>query len=179
MDFSLMKTPASHGDGSYNISDLRSCGSDVIIEKAVLIFHPECITIGNKVYIGHQTILKGYYKGEMTIDEGTWIGQHCFFHSAGNIIIGKSVGIGPYVKILTSNHRDAQTDLPVMNQPLEFAPVRIKDGADIGIGAIILPGVTIGEGAIIGAGAVVTSDIEPYSVYAGVPARFLRNRKKS
>ena len=177
MDFRQIKNPRSHGNGFWNMSDLKHLGNDVVIEDGTLIFHPENISIGNKVYIGHQTILKGYYKGEMNISDGTWIGQHCFFHSAGNIFIGKSVGIGPYVKILTSNHQELNSDIPVMSNPLEFAPVYIYDGADIGIGAIILPGVTIGEGAIIGAGAVVTSDVEPYSVYAGVPARFLRNRK--
>jgi acetyltransferase-like isoleucine patch superfamily enzyme len=52
--------------------------------------------------------------------------------------------------------------------------VSIKDGAHIGIGAIILPGVTIGEGAVIGAGAVVTKDIPPYSVAIGVPARVIK-----
>jgi len=177
MDFSNMKTPSSHGTGLFGKNDLQFCGSDVVFEDGVLIFHPEQISVGNKVYVGHQTILKGYYKGNMTIGDGTWIGQHCFFHAAGNIIIGKSVGIGPYVKILTSSHRDENIEAPVMFQQLNFAPVTIHDGADIGIGSIILPGITIGEGAIIGAGAVVTSDVEAYTVYAGVPARFLRNRK--
>ncbi len=179
MDFSHIKNPASHGNGLFELSKLKHFGTDVVIEEGTLIFHPEHISIGNKVYIGHQTILKGYYKGEMIIGDGTWIGQHCFFHAAGNIFIGKSVGIGPYVKILTSNHKDLSTDIPVISSPLEFAPVNICDGADIGIGSIILPGVTIGEGAIIGAGAVVTEDVGAYTVYAGVPARFLRNRKTS
>jgi acetyltransferase-like isoleucine patch superfamily enzyme len=48
--------------------------------------------------------------------------------------------------------------------------------ADIGVNAVILPGVTIGRGAIVGAGAVVTDDVEPFSVVAGVPARFVRRR---
>lgn len=63
---------------------------------------------------------------------------------------------------------------PVMNCPLKIAEVTIHDGAHIGIGAIIMPGVTIGEGAVIGAGAVVTKDIPPYTVAVGVPARVVK-----
>ena len=64
-----------------------------------------------------------------------------------------------------------------MDGPLGFQPVRIGDGADIGVSAVILLGVTIGEGAQIGAGAVVTSDIPPFAVAAGVPARVSRLRR--
>lgn len=56
-------------------------------------------------------------------------------------------------------------------QPLEFVWGGIKDDVRIGAGAIILSGVTIGECSVIGAGAVVTKDVEPYSVVAGVPAK--------
>jgi len=177
MDFSQQKTPASHGTGSYETSEFRYYGRDVVIENGVLIFHPENISIFDKVYIGHNTILKGYFQGNMVIGEGTWIGQNCFIHSAGGIVIGKAVGIGPGVKILTSYHQDMDSEVPVMFNPLAFGKVEIRDGADIGIGAILLPDITIGEGAIIGAGSLVNSDVEPYSVYAGTPARFIRKRK--
>jgi acetyltransferase-like isoleucine patch superfamily enzyme len=59
---------------------------------------------------------------------------------------------------------------------LEFAPVLLDDGCDIGIGAVILPGITVGKGAQVGAGAVVTADVPPYAVVAGNPARLLRTR---
>jgi acetyltransferase-like isoleucine patch superfamily enzyme len=178
MDFSNTKIPVSHGNGEINFTAFKYFGTNIVMEAGVLVFHPETISIMNKVYVGHNTLLKGYYKGQMYIDEGTWIGQNCFLHSAGGITIGKAVGIGPGVKILTSYHADTNPEIPVMHNPLEFGPVEIKDGADIGIGTIILPHVTIGEGAIVGAGSVVTRDIPPFSVYAGSPARFLRNRKK-
>ena len=54
--------------------------------------------------------------------------------------------------------------------------MRIGAWADIGVNAVILPGVTVGKGAIVGAGAVVTHDVEPFSIVAGVPARLLRRR---
>jgi acetyltransferase-like isoleucine patch superfamily enzyme len=149
----------------------------VIFEANVLVFHPENIEIGNNVYIGHNTILKGYYKNTMNIGDGTWIGQSCLFYSAGGIKIGRAVGIGPGVKILTSVHRDDELSKPILCSILKFASVTIEDGCDIGIGSIILPGVSVGEGSIIGAGSVVTKDVEAYTVVAGSPARLLRKRK--
>jgi acetyltransferase-like isoleucine patch superfamily enzyme len=59
---------------------------------------------------------------------------------------------------------------------LEVRPVRVEDGADVGTGAVVLPGVTIGRGSVVGAGAVVTRDVPPLAVVAGVPARFMRWR---
>jgi acetyltransferase-like isoleucine patch superfamily enzyme len=67
-------------------------------------------------------------------------------------------------------------DEPVIRTDLEIRPVKVEAWADIGTGAILLPGVTIGKGSIVGAGAVVTRDVEPFSVVAGVPARFVNWR---
>jgi len=67
-------------------------------------------------------------------------------------------------------------DVPVIQTDLEIEPVRICAWADIGVNAVVLPGVTIGRGAIVGAGSVVTADVEPFSIVAGVPARLVRRR---
>jgi acetyltransferase-like isoleucine patch superfamily enzyme len=168
---------ASHGDGRLRLKDLKRVGENVVFEEGVLVFNPENISIGENVYVGHNTILKGYHKNEMVIGDHTWVGQCCFFHSAGGIRIGRAVGFGPGVKILTSVHKDEVPSRPVILNELEFAETVIRDGCDIGIGAIILPGVEIGEGSIVGAGSVVTKDIGPFSVVAGNPARVLRTRK--
>jgi acetyltransferase-like isoleucine patch superfamily enzyme len=153
-------------------------GQGVVIEPGVLVFHPEMIEIGDHVYIGHYAILKGHHLGRMSIGSGTWIGQQCFFHSAGSLIIGRNVGIGPGVKVITSFHADEGIEKPILHSRVELAAVTIEDDSDIGVGAIVLPGVTIGRGVQIGAGAVVTSDIPPYSVAVGVPARVIRSRKQ-
>lgn len=112
----------------------------------------------------------------MKIGDHSWIGQGCFLHGAGGLTIGKAVGIGPGVIILTSQHKDINKEIPVYFSPLEFAEVVLEDGCDIGAGSIILPGVRIGEGAIVGAGSVVTKDVGSYEVWAGVPAKKLRSR---
>ncbi|MCI0521488.1 MAG: acyltransferase [Chloroflexi bacterium] len=169
----------SHGDGRFTLDQFARLGENVIIEAGVLVFHPENIEIGDEVYIGHNTILKGYHLNRMVIANGVWIGQQCFFHSAGGISIGKHTGLAPGVKILTSAHSLAELDLPILHSPLHFAAVSIGEGSDIGVGAIILPGVTIGRGVQIGAGAVVTASLPDYAVAAGNPARILRYRRKA
>jgi len=105
MNFEEYRMYGSHGSGKFKREDFKKIGDNVIFEEDVLVFYPENIEIGNNIYIGHNTILKGYYKNKMKIGDHTWIGQGCFFHSAGGIKIGKAVGIGPKVKILTYVHR--------------------------------------------------------------------------
>lgn len=172
----MIPTRRSHGSGAFEPSELASCGAGCVFEAGVMVFHAERIYIGRDVYIGHQTILKGYHANDMRIGDGTWIGQLCFFHSAGGLEIGRLVGIGPGVKIITSVHQEAGRSTPILLAPLKFAPVVIEDHADIGTGAVILPGVTIGQGAQIGAGAVVSRDVPAFAIAHGVPARVQRFR---
>lgn len=168
----------SHGEGNFALSDFKKLGKNVIIEKNVLVFHPENIEIGNNIYIGHFSILKGYHQNLLKIADNTWIGQLCFFHSAGGISIGESVGIGPGVKILTSTHSEDNFPAPIISNNLILKEVIIEEGCDIGMGTVILPGVRIGKGSIIGAGSVVTKNVPDYSVFAGNPAKLLRERQK-
>jgi len=174
-----MRRFRSHGDGTFAPEQFAALGEHVVFEAGVRVWHPETIRLGDNIYVGHDAMLKGYYSGDgMVIGDDTWIGQRCFFHSAGGIRIGQAVGIGPEVKLLTSSHDlgRAAIDRPILDAPLSVAPVVVEDHADLGIGAIVLPGVTIGRGAQVGAGAVVTADVPPLAVVAGNPARVLRLR---
>lgn len=174
-----MRNFASHGDGSFQTKDFASIGTNVIFEKEVMVFNPEKIFLGNNVYIGHRTMLKGYFKNTMKIGNNVWIGQNCFFHSAGGIVIEDNVGIGPNVSILTSQHRPIDEETPVLDSPVEMKEVILEEGCDIGTGSILLPGVRIGRGAIIGAGSVVTKDVPANMIYCGVPAKFVSKKIKS
>ena len=92
------------------------------------------------------------------------------------ITIGKNVWVTAGCQLLC-HQRDLtyyERGKPVMDCPLKYAPIVIKDGAHIGIGSIIMPGVTIGKGAVIGAGAVVTKDIPDYCLAVGVPAKVVK-----
>lgn len=171
-----MRQRQSHGSGAFAPDEFRSLGEGTVLEPGVLAFHPENIELGAHVYVGHNAILKGYYENLMTIGDGTWIGQQCFLHSAGGLEIGRNVGVGPGVRIITSAHDEAGRDVPVLHSPIVREAVVIEDDVDIGVGATILPGVRIGRGAIVGAGAVVSREVPPYAVVTGVPARIQRFR---
>lgn len=166
----------SHGTGAVDRSAFAACPESVVLEPGALVFHPENVHLGERVYVGHYAILKGYYKNTLTVGDDAWIGQGAFLHAAGGLVIGRRVGIAPNVSILTSTHRDPGRDRPIMDGELEFAPVEIGEGSDIGVGAVILPGVRIGRGVQVGAGAVVTADVPDFMVVVGNPARVLRSR---
>jgi len=176
--------PRSHGTGQFSRPALGSCPDSVVIEDGALIFHPENVFFAADVYVGHYAILKGYYKNQLRIGRGTWIGQGAFLHAAAGIEIGQQVGIGPKAMVLTSAHElpsaaapppaEIPIPIPILERPLRFAPVRLLDGCDLGVGAIILPGVTVGAYAQVGAGAVVTADVPPRAIVAGNPARLVR-----
>ena len=167
----------SHGNG-LPPWDFYECGSGVVIEHGALVFHPETVSIGDDVYIGHYAIVKGYYNSRMSIGRGTWIGQHAFVHSAAGILIGEDVGIGPGTRIFTSAHDLNQgSHLPIMKRPLQLAAVEIGDGCDLGVNSVLLPGVRLGRHVQVAAGAVVTKSFPDGSIVAGVPARNLAHQE--
>ena len=90
--------------------------------------------------------------------------------------IGDRVAIAPNVTIITSSSPERSK----LNEYhlARYEKVIIENDAWIGAGVIILPGVRIGEGAICGAGAVITKDVPPYTIVAGVPARVIRRLNK-
>ncbi len=153
----------------------RSVGDGVTVGRGVVFCHPETFEIGNGVFLGEQTIIQGRVDGTCRIGDHVWIGPQAYF-DARDLVIEESVGWGPGAKVLGSSHTGRPADVPVIQTDLEIKPVRIGAWADVGVNAVILPGVTVGRGAMIGAGAVVTEDVAPFSIAAGVPARFLKNR---
>lgn len=76
-------------------------------------------------------------------------------------------------------HIGLPIEVPIIQTDLEIKPVKIETGANIGMNATILPGITVGKTSIVGAVAVVTKDVPPFAIVAGVPARFLRWREES
>jgi acetyltransferase-like isoleucine patch superfamily enzyme len=154
----------------------RRFGSGVHIAHGAGFKHPETLEIGNGVFIGAQTYIQGRFDGRCVIGNHVWIGPQSYFDGR-DLILEDYVGWGHGARVLGSLHTGMPVDLPVIQTDLAIKPVRVKARADIGMGAIVLPGVTIGEDSIVGAGAVVTKDVPPYAIVAGVPARFLRWRE--
>jgi acetyltransferase-like isoleucine patch superfamily enzyme len=91
------------------------------------------------------------------------------------IRIGNQVNLGPLSAIIGANH-GLEPGTPIQQQPHRSLPVAIGDDVWIGAGAIVLPGVTIGAGAVVAAGAVVTTNVPPLAIVAGVPAAPIGSR---
>jgi acetyltransferase-like isoleucine patch superfamily enzyme len=150
-------------------------GRGLQVGSGVGFKHLETFEIGDGVFIGAQTYVQGRFDGTCVIGDHTWIGPQSYF-DARNLVIGDYVGWGPGAKVLGSAHTALPIDVPIIQTDLDIRPVRIESWADVGTNAVILPGVTVGRGSIVGAGAVVTHDVPPYAVVAGVPARVIRWR---
>lgn len=156
----------------------RQWGHGVNINSGVGFKHLETLEIGNQVFIGSQSYLQGRFDGRCIIGNHVWIGPQSYF-DARDLIIEDYVGWGPGAKVLGSSHTGIPADIPIIQTDLEIKSVKVETGADIGMNSVILPGVTIGKGSIVGAGAVVTKDVPPFAIVAGVPAKFLRWRENN
>ena len=132
---------------------LHSCGKDVNIEK------------------------NAYFSSKVSLGDRSGIGVNARIHGA--CTIGNDVMMGENCTIITRNHRYDRTDIPMQQQGFEEErPVTIGNDVWIGDNVTILPGVHIGDGCIIAAGAVVTRDVLPYKIAAGVPAKVIKDRKE-
>lgn len=129
-------------------------------------------------YGGNNTIEAGAYFGsgrKLRVGVNSGLGVNCQIQSPCDI--GDNVLMGPDVVILTLNHKHSDLSKPIGWQGMNpRQKVIIGNNVWLGQRVMIMPGVTIGEGSIIAAGAVVTKDVEPYSIYGGVPAKLLKYR---
>ncbi|HEU4657667.1 MAG TPA: acyltransferase [Capillimicrobium sp.] len=114
-----------------------------------------------------------FFGANVTIGATTWVNHRCYFDARDEIVVGDRCDLGMEVMLCTSTHEPG--DRTRRAGRYRSAPVRIEDGCWLGSRAIVLPGVTIGEGCVVAAGAVVVEDCEPHGLYAGVPARRVRD----
>ena len=154
----------------------KKLGHGLTVGTGAAFKHLDTFEIGNGVFIGAQSYLQGRFDGRCVIGDHVWIGPQSYF-DARDLVIEEYVGWGPGAKVLGSAHTGMPVDVPIIQTDLVIKPVRIGAWADIGVNAVILPGVRIGKGAIVGAGAVVTEDVPPFAVVGGVPARFIKWRE--
>ena len=96
--------------------------------------------------------------------------------AGGGLSIGDNCAIASHVVITTYRHLFSDKTMPIRDQEVELGPVAIEDDVWIGTHAIIMPGVRIGGGSVIAARAVVTKNVPPRSIAAGVPARIIKER---
>lgn len=159
----------------------------VINPSFLMLVGPERIDVGSGVYIGSGVQLTAWrragaqsFSPKITIGSGASIGDESQVTAINSIEIGEGVLTGKKVLITDNSHGDVsshpeEASMRPLDRPLySKGPVRIGRNVWIGEKASIMPGVTIGEGAIIGANSVVTSDIPPYSIAVGAPAKVVK-----
>ena len=122
----------------------------------------------NNVSIGDNVIIPG---GVGLISD--------YSDAAAQIIIEDDVLFGPNAFVYSTTHNFSDPSVPIKYQGYRNSPTRIRKGAWIGIGAIIMPGVTVGVNSVVGANSVVTKDVPDFSVVAGAPARVIRTLNTS
>jgi maltose O-acetyltransferase len=114
-----------------------------------------------------------FFSNQIEFGDWVWINHRAYFDTRDSIVIGDRVGFGMDVMVLTSTHDPG--DHENRRGPYRTAPVTIGAGSWIGARVTIMPGVTIGDGVTVAAGAVVTRDCEPDGLYAGVPAKRVKD----
>lgn len=131
-----------------------SCGDNVSVHPGVYIFNPQNLKIGDNVSIHPMSYIEAY----------------------GGITIRSDVSIAHNVTIMSVTHNFENKEIPINNQGITGMPVEICDNVWIGAKAVILGNVKVSRGCVIGASALVNKDTQENAVYAGVPARFIKNR---
>ena len=129
-------------------------------------------TNGKRATVGDRTKLMG----ETELVSPFSIGNDVFINRSAYIrpyvTIGNRVNIGPFARLITDTHEIGSAHRRAAKSI--FPPIVVEDGVWIGAGATVLGGVTVGSGSIVAAGAVVTKDVPPNSVVAGIPAQVVK-----
>lgn len=134
--------------------------------------------VGNIINIGKNCrFQKGVYFGS---GDGISIGDNCQINELvrmDNVTIGNNVMVAREVVFLGKMHESSSIELPMTEQGVkDVASTIVEDDVWLGLRVVVMPGVVLKKGSIIAAGAVVTKSTEPYSVYAGIPAKKIKSR---
>ena len=130
-----------------------------------------------KFSLGNYSVVESYScinnaVGDVIIGDHTRVGLHNTV--IGPVTIGSHVNLAQGITVTALNHNFAEKDIRIDEQGVSTNPVNIGNDIWIGANAVILPGVTIGDHAVVAAGAVVTKDVPPHTLVAGVPAKIIK-----
>lgn len=116
-------------------------------------------------------------RADLWIGDRTIVNVYSYLSGEGGLYVGEKVLIGPHCRLLSAGHEVDGEAPAIMDAGLTYGAVRVEDGAWLGAGVTVLPGVRVGKGAVIGAASVVTRDIPDFAVAVGAPAKVLRYRR--
>lgn len=149
--------------------------ANVVLGRGVKIFQPDLVNLYGCT-LGDDTKVGAFVE----VQKNALIGSRCKISSHSficeGVTIEDDVFVGHGVMFINDLYPRATSDGHLQTEEdWKVVPTRVKRGASIGSGAVILAGITIGEGAMIGAGAVVTHDVPDHQIAKGVPARLARS----
>ncbi len=141
---------------------------------------PHKVRIGNGCILEEDIFFKfdgAWQSGEsIIIQDKVFIGRGCEFNIRQNIKIGNNSLIGSGSKFVDHDHGIANLNQPINKQPGLELPIVLEENVWLGVNVVVLKGVTIGSGSIVGAGSVVIKSIPANEIWAGVPAKKIRDR---
>jgi dTDP-4-amino-4,6-dideoxy-D-glucose acyltransferase len=160
----------------------KTLGDCVLISDKASIYNAQNISIGSNIRIDDFCVISA---GEKGIEIGDYVHIACFVSLIGNelIKINDFVGISSKTSIYSSSDDYSGNFLtgptiPAIFKKVDNRPVVFQSHSIIGSGSVILPGVTIGEGTAVGAMSLVIKNLDSWSIYSGIPAKFIKLRKK-
>ncbi len=164
-------------------SNIRLGHGAYIDQGAYLHACPGGIELGENSIVMHGAILHVYNFRDLPnagirIGKDCLVGEYSVIRGQGGVVIGDRVYTSPFTQIIAVNHVFDDPERPFVEQGITAEGITIEDDVWLGAGAIITDGVHIGKGAVVAAGAVVTKDVPPHTVVAGVPARVIKHIDK-
>lgn len=168
-------------ENQLNEMGFGSIGKNVLISEKASFYNPSKIFIGNNVRIDDYCILSTSEKG---IYIGSYIHISCFASLIGaeKITIGDFTCISGRVSIYSSN--DDYTGIgmtgpmvPIEYRKVQNEPITIGRHVIIGAGSVVLPGVKVADGVAVGALSLINKSLDPFFIYVGCPAKFIKKRK--
>lgn len=169
----------------YNIQELKkfnfkSCGTNVLISKKTSIYGAEKISIGNDVRIDDFCILSG----NITIGNYVHISAFCALYGKFGIEIGDFCGCSPRTTLFSASDDFSGEFMisPMVSEEytnVEGGTIKLENYVQIGANSVVMPNITFKEGSAVGALSFINSDLEEWSIYAGIPACKIKDRKRN
>ncbi len=147
--------------GSY----LHACANGIEIGEDSIVMHGAVLHVYN---------FRDLPNAGIKIGRDSLIGEYSIIRGQGGVSIGDRVFTSPFTQIIAVNHIFDDPKRPFTEQGITAEGIVIEDDCWLGAGAVITDGVRVGKGSVVAAGAVVTKDVPPHSVVAGVPAKVIK-----
>lgn len=164
--------------GKYLRGRFKKCGYAPAFAMNLDLEGLKYVEVGNRITVSSYCSIYAHNNGTIKIGNNFSMNRNSCLGASegGEILIGNDVLIAQNVVIRASNHEFKSIDIPINQQGHRGGKIIIEDNCWIAANVVITSNITIGAHSIVAAGAVVTSNVEPFSIVGGVPARLIKKR---